>query len=449
MSARTSPSNVSKKSGIFTFGRETVRLENEINNFTRYLEHERRLSLLLDKDLKEIKQNIANVKKSRNPKSNSSRAQEKVKALEVRLDAANKQLGEVRGQAKKLVIEINNMRRASYSFATGNISAKRELERARSQIIETNKESAELQKTVEKYNENIMSTHSRFESNRDILAQSVSLLKTNLIEDRFEGTKFRQGFTVKFAQPIADASEMHAIYKTQSQKWASKCEKTTAERERIRSHIHELTSALEEMKRQSKLTSLKDLVELFTSSVNEDSKLSHYLYTISEEIFQINEEVTKNKEKVNEITRSSGEETKVEIIERHKEALKKMRKEKEIATGKLKGLREKITFLPDGFKMMTDALVNLGINHEIDLPDLDEDTVTKVMFALEESVNSMMYWRNITIEKQPESTNSKQTLNVNEIDIEKLIEDDIPNLPMSTKEFQQKAIKSFRKLSDQ
>eukprot|EP00358_Blepharisma_japonicum_P000914 CAMPEP_0202955138 /NCGR_PEP_ID=MMETSP1395-20130829/51516_1 /ASSEMBLY_ACC=CAM_ASM_000871 /TAXON_ID=5961 /ORGANISM="Blepharisma japonicum, Strain Stock R1072" /LENGTH=74 /DNA_ID=CAMNT_0049671373 /DNA_START=1011 /DNA_END=1232 /DNA_ORIENTATION=- len=74
---------------------------------------------------------------------------------------------------------------------------------------------------------------------------------------------------------------------------------------------------------------------------------------------------------------------------------------------------------------MTNELANLGINHEIDLPDLDEDTVTKVMFALEESVNSMMYWRSITIEKPAESTNSKQKLNVNEIDIERLIEDDI------------------------
>mmetsp|Transcript_1105 Transcript_1105/g.1109 ORF Transcript_1105/g.1109 Transcript_1105/m.1109 type:complete len:284 (-) Transcript_1105:102-953(-) len=283
------------------------------------------------------------------------------------------------------------MRKNAQGYHTGNLSAKKELERARSQIIETNRVSAEIQKTIEKYNENILSTHSKFESNRDILAESLSLMKSNYLEDKIEGTKFRQGFTVNFAQPIADASEMHGIYKNQAQKWSEKCKKMTSEKERIRMRVSDLNSAMEEMKAQSKLSSLKDVVDLFTSSINDHSKLSHYFYTISEEIFEVSEKVRLNREKVEEISKGFNEEIKIESIETGKENLKKIAKEKEIVRAKLGKIREKINTLPDGFRMVTEELLKLGINNEVELPDLDEDTVTKVMFELEESINSVMY----------------------------------------------------------
>eukprot|EP00358_Blepharisma_japonicum_P002413 CAMPEP_0202953370 /NCGR_PEP_ID=MMETSP1395-20130829/45657_1 /ASSEMBLY_ACC=CAM_ASM_000871 /TAXON_ID=5961 /ORGANISM="Blepharisma japonicum, Strain Stock R1072" /LENGTH=166 /DNA_ID=CAMNT_0049666791 /DNA_START=559 /DNA_END=1059 /DNA_ORIENTATION=+ len=165
----------------------------------------------------------------------------------------------------------------------------------------------------------------------------------------------------------------------------------TSEKERIRMRVSDLNSAMEEMKAQSKLSSLKDVVDLFTSSINDHSKLSHYFYTISEEIFEVSEKVRLNREKVEEISKGFNEEIKIESIETGKENLKKIAKEKEIVRAKLGKIREKINTLPDGFRMVTEELLKLGINNEVELPDLDEDTVTKVMFELEESINSVMY----------------------------------------------------------
>lgn len=448
MSDHTSPSISSKRSNVFTFGHETIRLENDINQFTRKLEHERHLSLLLDKDIREIKHIIATTKRNLSQKKSVFKLKEKIKQLENLLEVSSKQLGETLSHSKKLKAEINAMRKSATGFHNGNMTAKREIERAKSQIIQTNRMSTDLQKTIGKYNQNIMSTHSRYEHNKNSLTQSISMLRSGILEEKSQTLKFRQGFTVNFAQPIADASELYGIYKNQAQTWCQKNQGLAKEREKLKNHLDELNSALAKMKETSQQRDTRVVVDLLTNSIQEDSRLSHYLFNISEEIFKISEETSMNQDKLREINEKTEEEKDFEILETEKQALAKFKLEKTKAAERLRSLRAKIYSFPDGLKLISEELQKLDIHLDVELPDFDEETVNNVMNLIETHVNSVIYFKKQPQAIRPENPLPKPKLNVNEIDLEKLIEEEIPVYAMSTKEFKLKAAKSYTKYSE-
>ena len=100
-------------SDVFHFTSEVRRLEKNIGDFTRKLEHERRASILLDKEIQEMvhilneKKEGYTVVKSMEKKINKDQISE----LEEQLELTMRQLSNIKASNFKLREKINSLRK--------------------------------------------------------------------------------------------------------------------------------------------------------------------------------------------------------------------------------------------------------------------------------------------------------------------------------------------------
>ena len=100
-----------------TYESEALRLQKEAESFTQKLEKERRLSLLLDDSIREVKkqfeQKQASQKQVLSLKQSNARDLEQVTFLETKLNRAKLELGDLQVHNRRLRTEIDSLRKGN------------------------------------------------------------------------------------------------------------------------------------------------------------------------------------------------------------------------------------------------------------------------------------------------------------------------------------------------
>lgn len=207
-------------SDIFSFTSEVRRLERNIGDFTRKLEHERRASILLDKEIEEMtkalneKKNGYTAVKSLQKKVNKDHISE----LEEQLEFTMRQLSNIRASNQRLREKVDSLRKDKNLCCKDNKRIENDIANTRDQIIKINTEASDFQKSLDSQHSKILSIHKSQEKNNGFYSSRMSSLQSQILMDRKEGSKFLKDFTVKFAKPIADASELFQLTKNSAKK---------------------------------------------------------------------------------------------------------------------------------------------------------------------------------------------------------------------------------------
>ncbi|CAG9314726.1 unnamed protein product [Blepharisma stoltei] len=299
---------------------EVQSLESEVEALTRKLEHERRQSTLLGKDLEEIKA-MLNERISKNQyKSREKRKKQgddKIKMLENELEREFKRLSELKSTNKKLQDKIDMLRKDKGSLLKSN----QQLEIQLLSTTRLRKSASEV--SVFNFNKDeinqgrIVKIQNSLSSTRNDYSQKISLLSSQLLEGKMSENRFLKGITVNFAEPTVNASELFQLSKNQAKVWKDSCIEINEKINSYMDFIKELNSGMETMTNQCKIDSFQEIVDLFVTTFDENTRLSQYMYELGEEIIIIQKEIEKYKDQISNFhkTRGFSESTKAEKID--------------------------------------------------------------------------------------------------------------------------------------
>ena len=456
---------VKSSSDIFNFTSEVRRLERNIGDFTRKLEHERRASILLDKEIEEMTHALTEKKtgytavKSLQKKVNKDHISE----IEEQLELTMRQLSNIRASNQRLRDKIDSLRKDKTLCSQGNLRVEQDIATTRKQIIKINTEAIDFQKSLDQQQVKIMSIHKSQEQNNGHFSSRMSNLQSQILLDRKEGSKFLKDFTVKFAKPIADASELFQLTKNSAKNWKERCYSTLQEINKYQEFVKELNNGLQIMQKHSGKSNYQEIVTEYISSFEENIRLSNHVYELGEEIIHVTDEIAYNEEQISSLnsTKEYDYTYKEEVLQEKSNILLNLQtKNAEIVANtketkeKLKSLIAPLTDMHSAFKEINLPLKLSQDKFRIEVPDggeLDIDNMKSLLKKLEEYIDQMVLMKSsmgnevsgFTIEIP--NAKGKSKFDVGEV--ESLIEND-EHYPMSEHEMRTKASEMISKLGN-
>ena len=141
-----------------------------------------------------------------------------ISELEEQLEFTMRQLSNIRASNQRLREKVDSLRKDKNLCCKDNKRIENDIANTRDQIIKINTEASDFQKSVDSQHAKILSLHKSQEKNNGVYSSRMSSLQSQILMDRKEGSKFLKDFTVKFAKPIADASELFQLTKNSAKK---------------------------------------------------------------------------------------------------------------------------------------------------------------------------------------------------------------------------------------
>ena len=287
-------------SDVFNFTSEVRRLERNIGDFTRKLEQERRASILLDKEIEEMTSAL-NEKKSgyTTVKTNQKKVnRDHISELEEQLELTMRQLSNIKAANQKLRDKINTLRKEKNLCTQENKRVESEISETKVKVQEVNDDVVKFQKSLDQQNSKLLSITKSQEEDNGVYSTRMSNLQSQILLDRKEGSKFLKDFTVKFAKPIADASELFQLTKNAAKNWKERCISTLQEINKYQDFIKELNTGLQVMQKHSGKSTYQEIVDDYINSFEENIRLSNHVYELGEEIIHVNDEIVLNEQQI-------------------------------------------------------------------------------------------------------------------------------------------------------
>jgi chromosome segregation ATPase len=287
-------------SDIFNFTSEVRRLERNIGDFTRKLEQERRASILLDKEIEEMTSAL-NEKKTgySTVKTNQKKVnRDHISELEEQLELVMRQLSNIRASNQKLRDKIDTLRKEKNLCSQDNKRIESEISETKIKVQEVNSDAIKFQKSLDQQNTKLLSISKSQEADNGVYSTRMSNLQSQILLDRKEGSRFLKDFTVKFAKPIADASELFQLTKNSVKNWKERCQSTILEMNKYQDFIKELNNGLQVMQKHSGKSTYQEIVDEYINSFEENIRLSNHVYELGEEIIHVNDEIVANEQQI-------------------------------------------------------------------------------------------------------------------------------------------------------
>ena len=287
-------------SDIFNFTSEVRRLERNIGDFTRKLEQERRASILLDKEIEEMTSAL-NEKKTgySTVKTNQKKVnRDHISELEEQLELIMRQLSNIKASNQKLRDKIDTLRKEKNLCSQDNKRIESEISVTKIKVQEVNSDAIKFQKGLDQQNTKLLSISKSQEADNGVYSTRMSNLQSQILLDRKEGSRFLKDFTVKFAKPIADASELFQLTKNSVKNWKERCQSTILEMNKYQDFIKELNNGLQVMQKHSGKSTYQEIVDEYINSFEENIRLSNHVYELGEEIIHVNDEIVANGQQI-------------------------------------------------------------------------------------------------------------------------------------------------------
>ena len=311
-----------------------------------------------------------------------------------------------------------------------------------------------------------MSIHKSQEKNNGFYSSRMSNLQSQIILDRKEGSKFLKDFTVKFAKPIADASELFQLTKNSAKNWKERCYATLQEINKYQDFVRELNNGLQVMQKHSGINSYQEIVADYISSFEENIRLSNHVYELGEEIIHVTDEITSNEEQITMLnsTKENDHSSKEKVLNEKNNILSSLKiKNQEIKTN-TQNTKEKLKELMGPLKEMHSSFTEVKLPLKIadekiyiesnDLgtePELDIDNMKLLLKQLEEYIDQLILMKSATISDglavNLEIPNNPKGKNKPEVDFETLIDND-DYILMSENEMRHKAVEIISKIEN-
>lgn len=453
-------------SDVLNFTSEVRRLERNIGDFTRKLEHERRASILLDKEIEEQtralkeKKNSYTAVKSLQKKVNKDHISE----LEEQLEFTMRQLSNIKASNQRLREKIDSLRKDKTLCKKDNKRIELDITETRSEIIKISKEAVDFQNSIDKHNTRIMTIHKSQEENNGFYSSRMTNLQSQILLDRKEGSKFLKDFTVKFAKPIADASELFQLTKNSAKNWKERCFATLQEINKYQDFVKELNNGLQTMQKHSGKTSYQEIVNEYITSFEENIRLSNHVYELGEEIIHVTDEIASSEEQIKTLNsaREDDYQNKDRILKEKADVLDSVKVKNTDIKSNTQEIREKLRELMAPLYEMQAAFkeanlpfrlsyekVQITMPENGEEPELEIDNMKYLLKQLEEYIDQLVLMKAsnfnesslLAIDLGPQLRNKGKI----DVDIDS-IEADEYNV-MSEKEMKSKAIEMISKMN--
>lgn len=371
-------------SDVFNFTSEVRRLERNIGDFTRKLEQERRASILLDKEIEEMTSAL-NEKKSgyTTVKTNQKKVnRDHISELEEQLELTMRQLSNIKASNQKLRDKINTLRKEKNLCTQENKRVESEISETKVKVQEVNDDVVKFQKSLDQQNSKLLSITKSQEEDNGVYSTRMSNLQSQILLDRKEGSKFLKDFTVKFAKPIADASELFQLTKNAAKNWKERCISTLQEINKYQDFIKELNTGLQVMQKHSGKSTYQEIVDDYINSFEENIRLSNHVYELGEEIIHVNDEIVLNEQQISLLndTKENDYSNKEKILQEKSKVLEDLRsKNLEIKNNtqevkkNLQELMKPLVEIQSAFKK-----TNLPLKLNKDKPKLENDDTSEL-----------------------------------------------------------------------
>uniref|UniRef100_A0A7S3MRA6 ODAD1 central coiled coil region domain-containing protein n=1 Tax=Fabrea salina TaxID=342563 RepID=A0A7S3MRA6_9CILI len=433
---------------------EAQRLERDTENFTVKLEHERRTSNLLDKELEELKQKCEDKKqKIRNlqTKNKELKADQKITMVETQLEAAEKRLSDFKTQNNNLREQIDSIRIQNKNSTKDNLKVSDEISRTRSQLSLTNEDVSKLKKSQELTQTNLHKTQKSLIETREMFSERISTLTSKILEDKLQGTKFVKGITVKYAEPIANASELLQLNKNAAENWMRKCKELQEKISSHRSFVEQLRKAMSTMQEQSSLSTYEEVVSSFIKSFEENLRLNNYICEVAEEISSIEEEIAKNTQQIKDFKnfKDESEDSKQQKLQSKRESLETVKQKRTAAIQKTASIKQAFECIQVNIKSISELLSNFKFNSEFFKKELNFESTEVYLNQIEELLEAFLQWNN-SLENKPQVNMTKELPplkhpRVKAPDVIYETHSDEESYPLSSKEIRDKAMKVLNK----
>lgn len=390
-------------SDVLNFTSEVRRLERNIGDFTRKLEHERRASILLDKEIEEMTQALSEKKSGySHVKSMQKRVnRDHISELEEQLELTLRQLSNIHASNLRLREKIDSLRKDKNLCTKDNSKTEQLINTTRQNIIKVNSEAVEFQKSLDQQQQKIMSIHKNQEQNNGFYSSRMSSLQSQILIDRKEGSRFLKDFAVKFAKPIADASELFQLTKNSAKVWKEKCQSTLQEINKYQDFVKELNNGLQVMKSHSGKSSYQEIVSEYISSFEENIRLSNHVYELGEEIIVVADEIAMNEEQISSMNnvKENDHTSKDRVLKEKTKILKALQEKNGNVKKSTNEVKEKLKALVVPLVGIHDSFTN------VDLPlrlshvkmrteglqeDLDIENMKLLLKRLEEYIDQLV-----------------------------------------------------------
>lgn len=316
-------------SDVFKFTSEVRRLERNIGDFTRKLEHERRASVLLDKEIEEMTSAL-NDKKSgyTTIKANQKKVnRDHISELEEQLEIAIRQLSNIKATNQKLRQKIDSLRKEKNLCSQDNKRIESEISETKIKVQEVNNDAIKFQKGLDQQNTKLLSITKSQEADNGVYSTRMSNLQSQILLDKKEGSRFIKDFTVKFAKPIADASELFQLTKNSMKNWKERCQSTMQEMNKYQDFIKELNTGLQVMQKHSGKQTYQEIVDEYINDFEENIRLSNHAYELGEEIIHVSDEIAANEQQITVLntTKETDNSTREKILNERIQILEELK----------------------------------------------------------------------------------------------------------------------------
>lgn len=439
---------------------ESARLQREVERFTGKLETERRLSLLLDEDIRSAKQTFdtrqLGLKATYRQQKVNARDQERLHELETVLDMAKRQLCDLVTNNSRLRDRVDSLRKGNLDTVTYARTVSHEIESLHSSVERVHTEKIKAGRTDSVFQTRIYRLQDQYDSDRINSSLRVDSLEQEIREDRKRKKEIMRRLNLSIAQTHTELSESGQVAQHLHSKWLQKTREKRKEFNQYMSFLESLRQGLGQMKDVSGLDDYEQVAKIFQNSMERQREIQNHLIKLTEQIETIKGELKHAQSYIN-ANNSSVEKIREERELRMNSAKAQLRGvESSMEKGKetLKEVKEAVVTLVDPVRLLKEMCREVGVAPEITPGGLTSDeeftleTAGLHLLSLEEALFKLAALLHISSSVHSDESNFffltekrfDKTINITALlKDESLLTGEEENHPLNPSEFRQRA----------
>jgi len=377
---------------------ESTRLQREVERFTGKLETERRLSLLLDEDIRSAKQTFTArqlaLKATYKQQKTNTRDQDRLHELETLLDLAKCHTNDLVTSNARLRDRVDSLRKGNLDTVTYARTVNQEIESLHSSVERVHTDSSKARRTDSVFQTRIYRLQDQYDSDRVNASLRVDSLEHEIREDRKRKKEIMRRLNLSIAQTHTELSESGQVAQHLHTKWLQKTRDKRREFGQYVGFIDDLRRGLGQMKDISGQDDYTQVVKTLLNAMERQREIQNHLIKLTEQIENIKGELKKSQSYISS-DRQKEERVRGDKEERLNKANSQLRSvESSMEKGKetLKEVKEAISTLAEPVKLLKEMCIEVGVTPEITpggLSNSDEftlDTAGLHLLALEEAL---------------------------------------------------------------
>lgn len=380
---------------------ESARLQRDVERFTGRLETERRLSLILDEDIRAAKEELRTrqlaIKDTYKQQKSNSRDQERVSELETLLDMAKRQTSDLVTSNVRLRSKVDSIRKGNLDSLTHSRATNQQIQSLQTSVETVHTDLVKARRTDSVFQTRIYRLQDQWESDRTNASMRVESLEREIREDRKQKKEIMRRLNLSIAQTHTELSESGQVTKNLYEKWVQRVQNKRKEFTEYLNFIEDIEKGLGQMKDISGLDDYDQVVRTMLNALERQREIQNHLIKLTEQIENIKAELKVAQNYI--VMSNSREEKEKEEMESRIRTCKmtaaNIENSTEKSTQALKEIRESILILSDPVRLLK------GFCHEMDIiPEinpsglsLDEeftmDSAGLHLLALEEALTKL------------------------------------------------------------